>query len=73
MVLRIRIRCRRDHEWLLQLLLLFDRLGSVVGLRGRYRGVCVPIWSDLIIIAWFCGLVCRGGGGGGGSSLTRAL
>ena len=72
MVLRIGIRGRRGHVWLLRL--LFHRLGGVVGLRGSCRGVCVPIWSDLII-AWFCGLVCRGGGrgGGGGTSLTRAL
>jgi len=73
MVLRIGIRGRRGHVWLLLLLpLLFRRLSSVVGLRGTRRGVCVLIWSDLII-AWFCGLVCRGGGGGGGTSLTRVL
>jgi hypothetical protein len=71
MVLRIGIRGRRGHVWLL-LPLLFRRLGRVVGLLGNFRGVCVPIWPDLII-AWFCGLVCRGGGGGGGISLTRAL
>jgi hypothetical protein len=74
-ILPIRIGGTRGHVWLLLLLLLvFHRLGGVVGLRGSCRGVCVLIWSDLII-AWFCGLVCRGGGGGGGggTSLTRAL
>lgn len=45
-----------------------------MGLGGSCRGVCVPIWSNLII-AGFCVLVCRGGGagGGGGISLTQAL
>ena len=43
-----------------------------MGLRGSCRGVCVPIWSDLII-ARFGGFVCRGDGSGGGISLTRAL
>ena len=70
MALRIGTTGRRGHVWLL-LPLLFRRLGSVVGLRGSCRFECVPIWADLII-AWFCGLVCRGGAGGGGP-LTRAF